>query len=366
MTMSERKLRRGPTPGRAAGFSLIVGGAGFIGSNLADRIAAEGGRVVIFDNLSRPGVERNAAWLRERHGARVRIEIGDLRDPAALERAVQGAERVFHLAAQTAVTTSLLDPVADFEINARGTLNLLEALRRLPAPPPLVFTSTNKVYGGLEDVVVRREGDRYVPLDGSTRAHGVGEDRPLAFLSPYGCSKGTADQYVLDYGRVFELPTAVFRMSCIFGPRQFGTEDQGWVAHFVRQVLGGQPITVFGDGMQVRDVLYVGDLVNALLLASTNMDQLRGRAFNIGGGPRNAVSLLDVLRRLGDLTGRKPVLHHGPWRPGDQRFYVSDTRRFGELTGWQPSTDFATGLARLVAWLREQVQEPELSKGEAA
>ena len=366
MMAEQRDLREGPGPTAADGLSLIVGGAGFIGSNLADRIAGDGGDVLIFDNLSRPGVVRNAEWLRGRHGPRVRIEIGDVRDAGALARAVRGAARVFHLAAQTAVTTSLTDPVQDFEVNARGTLNLLEALRALSQPPPLVFTSTNKVYGGLEDVAVRRQDDRYVPLDPEICAHGVAEDRPLAFLSPYGCSKGTADQYVLDYGRVFDLPTAVFRMSCIFGPRQFGTEDQGWVAHFVRQVLAGRPITLFGDGMQVRDVLYVGDLVDALLLASKSMNRVRGQAFNMGGGTASAVSLLDVLRRLGELTGRRPILHHGAWRPGDQRFYVSDTRRFGRLTGWQPTTDLSTGLARLVAWMGEQLGEPALSKGEAA
>lgn len=345
--------------------TVIVGGAGFVGSNLADRIATAGGHVLLFDNLSRPGVERNADWLAERHGKRVTIQLGDLRDAAAVADALKDAERVFHLAAQVAVTTSLADPRADFAINAAGTINILEALRARPAPPPLVFTSTNKVYGQLQDVDVIADGDTYRPLDGELHANGFGEDRPLAFCSPYGCSKGAADQYVIDYARTFRLRAAVFRMSCIFGPRQFGTEDQGWVAHFVRAVLEDQPITIFGDGRQVRDLLFVGDLVDAMLEASARIDRLSGQAFNIGGGPRNAVSLLEVLRNIAELTGRKPIIEFGPWRPGDQLFYVSDTRQFAALTGWQPHTRVAAGLRRLIAWMRSD-DGAQLARGAAA
>ena len=333
--------------------ALITGGAGFIGTNLADRLLREGRSVLVYDNLSRPGVEKNARWLREQHGERVQIEVADVRDPHALGRAVARAAQVFHFAAQVAVTSSLTNPVYDFEVNARGTLNVLEAIRAQENPPPLVFTSTNKVYGGLEDVPLCRRASRYEPEDPALRATGIGEMRPLDFHSPYGCSKGTADQYVLDYARSFGLSAVVFRMSCIYGPHQFGTEDQGWVAHFLIQALQGKPITLYGDGMQVRDVLFVEDLVEAFLLAMRHMNTLAGQAFNIGGGPENTTSLLDLLGLIGELHGRRPELSFEDWRVGDQRYYVSDTRRFQSAAGWSPKVDVCRGLERLYAWLCE-------------
>src|SRR5918998_1996975 len=264
---------------------LITGGSGFIGTNLAHRLLSAGEPVLLFDNLARPGVEQNLRWLHDTHGKLVRIVIDDVRNPEAVHRAVEQAAQVFHFAAQVAVTTSLTDPVEDFEINARGTLNVLEAIRSQSSPPPLVFTSTNKVYGALEDLGLRRHNQRYEPTDPSLRQTGVSESRPLDFHSPYGCSKGTADQYVLDYARTYGLHSIVFRMSCIYGAHQFGTEDQGWVAHFLIRALGGQPITLYGDGRQVRDILAVEDLVNAFLLAQAHMGSEAGQAFNIGGGP---------------------------------------------------------------------------------
>jgi CDP-paratose 2-epimerase len=337
--------------GPAGGHVLITGGAGFVGCNLAHRYLAQGREVVLFDNLSRPGVERNLAWLRATHGDRVRAQVADVRDAAAVARAVRGAAEVYHFAAQVAVTTSLLDPIDDFEINARGTLTLLEALRALDTPPPLVFTSTNKVYGDLGDVPLALRGRRYAPADAAVRASGVGEDRALDFHSPYGCSKGTADQYVRDYARSYGLPTVVFRMSCIYGPHQFGTEDQGWVAHFLIRALEGRPITLYGDGMQVRDVLFVEDLVDAFLLARAHVDRLSGEAFNIGGGPANTTSLLELVDRIGALHGERPEVTHEAWRTGDQRYYVSDVRRFGAATGWAPRTSVSEGLERLYEWL---------------
>ena len=332
---------------------LITGGAGFIGTNLAHRLLSTGRRVIVYDNLSRPGVEQNATWLRATHADRVQVEVADVCDVQALRRAVQQAAQVFHLAAQVAVTTSLTDPLHDFEVNARGTLNLLEAIRAVDDPPPLVFTSTNKVYGALPDVPLRHTGRRYEPEDTAIRARGVGEARPLDFHSPYGCSKGTADQYVLDYARTFGIPAAVFRMSCIYGPHQFGTEDQGWVAHFLIRALDGEPITLYGDGMQVRDVLFADDLVQAFLLAQAQMPKLSGEAFNIGGGPDNTTSLLNLLEMIGELTGREPDVSFEAWRPGDQRYYVSDTRKFGAATGWRPRVDVYQGVERLLAWLCE-------------
>jgi CDP-paratose 2-epimerase len=339
-------------PDRAKQPVLITGGAGFIGSNLANRLLGAGRRVRILDNLSRPGVEQNLQWLRELHGEQLlEVAIADVRDAAAVNRAAAGVGQVFHFAAQVAVTTSLANPQEDFSINAQGTLNVLEAIRARPTPPPIVMTSTNKVYGALEDLALMAEGQRYLPRDAALRARGVSETRPLDFHSPYGCSKGTADQYVLDYARSYGLATTVFRMSCIYGPRQFGTEDQGWVAHFILRALRGEAITLYGDGMQVRDILFVDDLVEAFLAAERHGARLAGRAFNMGGGPANAISLLDLLDRIEALHGERPELEFDGWRTGDQRYYVSDTRAFENATGWRRSVGERDGIARLYAWL---------------
>jgi CDP-paratose 2-epimerase len=238
-------------------------------------------------------------------------------------------------------------------VNARGTLNVLEAIRAQATPPPLVFTSTNKVYGALDDIGLRRRNQRYEPTDPSLRQTGVGESRPLEFHSPYGCSKGTADQYVLDYARTYGLQTIVFRMSCIYGAHQFGTEDQGWVAHFLIRALEGQPITLYGDGCQVRDILAVEDLVDAFLLAQSHMGSHSGQAFNIGGGPGNTVSLLELLQLIGELLGHKPLFELDAWRTGDQRYYVSDTGKFKRATGWTPRTTVQEGVEGLHRWLVE-------------
>jgi CDP-paratose 2-epimerase len=343
--------RAGPAAGSR---TLITGGAGFIGSNLANRLLGSGQRVLVLDNLSRPGVEKNLAWLRDLHGDRLEVTIADVRDRAAVREAVDDAHTVFHFAAQVAVTTSLSDPQEDFEINAQGTLNLLEAARAQAAPPRLVFTSTNKVYGALGDIELVRLGNRYQPRLERARERGIDETQPLDFHSPYGCSKGAADQYVIDYARAFGLPGVVFRMSCIYGPRQFGTEDQGWVAHFLIRAMKGERITLYGDGMQVRDILFVDDLVDALLLAAKEAPQLAGKAFNIGGGPANVISLRDLLERLGSMLGREPEFALQDWRTGDQRYYVSDFRRFQSLTGWAPRVAPAEGIERLYRWLQQQ------------
>ncbi len=335
-----------------SGTVAITGGAGFIGTNVADRLLRDGRQVVVLDDLSRPGVEDNVRWLHEAHRTSLAIEVGDIRDADVVRRAVADAELVFHFAAQVAVTTSVVAPVDDFGVNLVGTVTLLEELRRLPSPPPLLFTSTNKVYGGLEDLAVGLRGGRYAPEDRAVHEHGIGEDRGLDFVSPYGCSKGGADQYVLDYAHTYDLPTVVFRMSCIYGPHQCGNEDQGWVAHFLKQAMAGQAITLYGDGRQVRDVLFVEDLVDAMLLAVDGIDRVAGQAFNMGGGPANAVSLLEVLDRIGAVEGRVPEVDFGPWRIGDQRWYVSDTRRFGAATGWSPRVGAEEGIALLHDWLR--------------
>ena len=338
--------------------TLIVGGAGFVGTNLARGIVAEGGSVTILDSLARSGVERNLAAMRRDLGESVSFVEGDIRDRAAIREALVGADEAYHLAAQVAVTTSLHDPIDDFEVNARGTINLLEEIRGLDRPVPLVFTSTNKVYGGLEDVPLRLNGERYEPEDATIRERGISEARPLDFHSPYGCSKGAADAYVVDYARTFGLPAVVFRMSCIYGPHQFGTEDQGWVAHFLIRALEGRPITLYGDGNQVRDILYVGDLVRALRLAQSKMDELSGRAFNIGGGPSNVVSLREIVRLIESRTGEKVGMTMEDWRPGDQRYYVSDTRAFEAATGWRAENSVEAGLGRLHDWLGSADESP--------
>jgi CDP-paratose 2-epimerase len=331
-----------------SGLTLVTGGAGFIGTNLAARLAASGRRVLVYDNLSRRGVEKNLAWLRAAYGDRIEFEHADIRDGERLRAAVGRAARIYHFAAQVAVTTSLADPVEDFSVNALGTLTLLEAVRSTAHVPPVLFTSTNKVYGALEDVGLHADTRRY--LAAAPHDEGVGENRALDFHSPYGCSKGTADQYVLDYARSYGIRATVFRMSCIYGPHQLGTEDQGWVAHFLIRAMEGEPITLYGDGRQVRDILFVEDLVDALL-AAERRPELSGRAFNIGGGPANAISLLELIELVGDLASGTPRLEWGAWRIGDQRFYVSDHGAFTRATGWRPRVSIVEGLERLWAWL---------------
>jgi CDP-paratose 2-epimerase len=289
------------------------------------------------------------------------VQIADVRDTLLLRRAVRRACRVFHFAAQVAVTTSLNDPIADFEVNARGTLNLLEAIRCLADPPPVLYTSTNKVYGTLDDLELGLVGGRYLPDDAALRATGVGEERPVSFHSPYGCSKGAADQYVLDYARIYDLPSVVFRMSCIYGPHQQGNEDQGWVAHFLLRTLRGEPLTIYGDGRQVRDALHADDLMDAMLKAQMYIDRLAGRAFNIGGGPHNAVSLRELLDMATRLHGPAPETRFAPWRPADQRYYVSNISAFTAATGWQPRISVEDGVRRLYRQLRAARREAPLA-----
>jgi len=343
-----------PGSASATGPVLITGGAGFIGANLADRLAADGHRVHIFDALARPGVERNVDWLRARHADRIAVTVADIRDAQAVADAARTASAVFHFAAQVAVTTSLVDPREDFDVNLQGTIHILEALRRRGDQTPLIFASTNKVYGDLADIDLAVRDEAYLPADDDLRARGISEERPLDFHTPYGCSKGAADQYVLDYCRSFGVPTAVMRMSCIYGPRQMGTEDQGWVAHFLIRALAGEPISIYGDGRQVRDILFVDDAIEAYVEAWRQIDRVKGRAFNLGGGPANAVSLIQLIAEIEALTGVKVEAGFYPWRAGDQRYYVSDTRRVRQELGLGAPVAWRTGLARLAQWLKNE------------
>jgi len=315
---------------------LVTGGAGFIGSNLAQRLLADPrANVRIFDNLSRRGVAHNLDWLQSLPQAhRIDFIEGDVRNPSAVAKAARDATEIYHLAAQVAVTTSLDQPRDDFETNLIGTFNILEAARLSGRHPFLLFTSTNKVYGALHRVPVRVAGSRYEACDPLFR--GVTEEEPLDFHSPYGCSKGAADQYVRDYARIYSLPTVVFRMSCIAGPRQFGTEDQGWVAHFLYSILEGRPITIYGDGFQVRDILHVYDLVDAMQAAHRATQQTAGQIYNLGGGLERSVSVAEILKTIAHKTGVEPVLQYRDIRPGDQPLYISNTAKLTAHTGWKP------------------------------
>ena len=333
---------------------LVTGGAGFIGCNLADRLAGLGHRVRIYDSLQRPGVADNLDWLRARHHGRIEPVIADIRNAAALADAAAGCQAVFHLAAQVAVTTSLADPRSDFEVNALGTFLLLDALRRLRPAPPLVFASTNKVYGDLAEIALDDSCGAWLPRDAELRRYGIGEARPLDFHTPYGCSKGAADQYVLDCARSFGVPAVVLRMSCIYGERQHGTEDQGWVAHFLLRALAGHPITIYGDGRQVRDILHVSDAVAAYVAAWHRIRAIAGQAFNLGGGGPNAVSLRQLIGEIEAVLGRPVQLHFADWRPGDQRWFVCDTRRATAALGLADPVGWRAGVVLLADWFRAE------------
>jgi CDP-paratose 2-epimerase len=326
---------------------LVTGGAGFMGSNLVRHLADEGHRCIVLDNLFRPGVRANVEWLKGE--CAVDVIEGDVRNPEIVAVAMREVDAVYHLAAQTAVTTSVVGPREDFEINAVGTLNVLEAARLSRRQPVVVFASTNKVYGGLDDLEIVEEKTRYA----LARSAGVSEGHPIEFHTPYGCSKGAADQYVQDYARIYGLRTAVLRLSCIYGPRQFGTEDQGWVAHFVIAAILGRPLTVYGDGKQVRDILFIDDLVRLYdRFLGGPSSEVWGRAYNVGGGAACTISLLELLDLLGRETGRAPSVRFEAWRPADQRVYVSDIGRVRRTLGWEPQVAPRDGVRQLLAWVQ--------------
>jgi len=331
---------------------LITGGAGFIGSNAARHFIERGDQVTIFDNLSRRGSQHNLSWLRTQQGADSFTLIqADLRDFAALTQAARGQEVVIHYAGQVAVTQSVQNPRGDFEDNALGTFNALEAARLSGSNPIFLYSSTNKVYGGMENVELVETATRYEYRD---YPHGISESFPLDFHSPYGCSKGTGDQYVRDYARIYGLRTVVFRQSAIYGPRQFGIEDQGWLAWFIIAAVTGAPITIYGDGKQVRDVLYVDDLVHAYELAIEQIERAAGQVFNVGGGTANTLSIwTETGPLLEKMMGRTIPIRRGDWRPGDQRICVMDTRKAQALLGWSPQVGTEEGAQKLYQWIVE-------------
>lgn len=331
---------------------VITGGAGFIGSNLAASFARDGYSVVLVDDFSRSGVERNWHWLHAQFGNQITLERNDIRDLTMAQRLVSDAVAVFHLAAQVAVTDSLDDPVHDFDINLRGTIIWLEAIRHVSRPVPFIFASTNKVYGPLADVLLEKESEGWVPCDRSLRQNGIDERRPLDFQTPYGCSKGGAEQYVLDYSRHFSCLTTVLRMSCVYGPRQWGTEDQGWLAHFASAMLRGDTITLYGDGRQMRDVLFIDDAVHCYRRALDEIATCNGSAFNLGGGPENCVSLLTVLNQLERAIGASARIDYAPWRAGDQRWYASNSNAIRTALSLPRPKSWRQGLTDLADWIR--------------
>ena len=333
--------------------AVIFGGAGFIGSNLAHHLlTSTEAKVRIFDSLSRPGVKNNLAWLEKAAGRSRRLDvvIGDVRDAERVRRVVGDATEVFNFAAQVAVTTSLVDPRLDFETNLVGTFNILEAVRQSGNRPFMLFTSTNKVYGDMGGRRVVRMPRRYAY---ACEVEGISEEQQLDFHSPYGCSKGAADQYVRDYARVYGIPAVVFRMSCIAGRRQFGNEDQGWIAHFLYSALSRKRLVIYGDGCQVRDVLYVEDLVEAMEAARQNISRTAGEIYNIGGSAANTTSLLELIAMIELLTGRRLEFGFEDARPGDQTIYVSDSRKFREHTGWKPKTTVEETLEHIYEFWKE-------------
>lgn len=327
---------------------LVIGGAGFIGTNLTHDLLSKGHQVTVYDNLSRRGSEKNLEWLRRNHKGRYELLRADIRDYEILQQAVDGVDIIYNLSGQVAVTTSISAPFEDFAVNALGAVNLLEAVRTVNPNAIVVYTSTNKVYGKMDDVPIVERNGRY---DYEELEYGISETQPLDFYSPYGCSKGTADQYTRDYARIYGLRTIVFRMSCIFGVRQFGNEDQGWVAHFVISSVFNRPLTIYGDGKQVRDILFINNLLRAFELATDNIDVTQGQIYNIGGGRENAISLIELIERLESLMGKHIKFSFDNWRSGDQKVYISDIRKAKQDFDWMPQISKEQGIKRLLDWV---------------
>jgi CDP-paratose 2-epimerase len=330
---------------------LITGGAGFIGCNLARFYIEKGDEVIVLDDLSRKGAQSNLKWVQSL--GKTEFIKQDICDFKGLKSAVEKCGKIdllCHMAAQVAVTTSVTEPRADFQANALGTLNVLEAVRTLGLDPVIIFASTNKVYGEMTDLAVEEASGKYRYAD---MPRGIPESRGLDFHSPYGCSKGCADQYVIDYSRIYGLRTVCMRQSCIYGPRQFGVEDQGWVAWFTIAASLGAPITIYGDGKQVRDILHVDDLIAVFHAAYEDIDKVKGMAFNIGGGPDNQMSLLELINVLEEKSGGKIEPAFDDWRPGDQKIYVSNIDKAKGLLGWEPAVSKAKGVDMLWKWVNE-------------
>ena len=332
---------------------LITGGCGFLGSNLAAHAIEKGFEVVVFDNLYREGSLHNLAWLKEK--GTFRFVHGDIRNQNDITRLVQDfkPEAIFHLAGQVAMTTSIANPRMDFEVNVMGTHNLLEAVRLYSPEAAVLYSSTNKVYGDLEQYTYRETESRYECID---KPNGFDETTQLNFHSPYGCSKGAADQYMLDYARIFGLKTVVFRHSSMYGGRQFATYDQGWIGWFCQKAAETrngtlkEPFTISGNGKQVRDVLHADDMISLYFSTLEQADKIGGEAFNIGGGIDNSLSLLELFNLLNGLIGQPMNYVRLAPRESDQRVFVADLAKARRLTGWEPQVSASNGIARMLEW----------------
>lgn len=327
---------------------LITGGAGFIGTNAAAHYLKKGYKVIALDNLFRVGSRQNLEWLRKQGGKFV-FAKGDIRDDKKTLATFKKHKPnlVLHLAAQTTMVTSVTDPREDFEINALGTFNVLEAMRKGSPKASLLYSSTNKVMGELINIPVVEKRKRY----DYKNIKGVSEKYPLDFCGPYGCSKGCGDQYAIDYARIYGLNTVIFRQSGIYGPHQFGIEEQGWLAWFCNAILFGKPVTIYGNGKQVRDVLYIDDLLRAFDLAFKNIKKTRGRAYTIGGGSKFSLSIWELFNILEKLAGKKFRYKFGPWRPGDQKVFISDNSSAKKDFNWTPKVSPKEGIKRLYNWI---------------
>lgn len=327
---------------------LVTGGCGFIGCNFAEKLLSRGESVILLDNISRKGSLENLQYLKKLYKQVNFIKADVSNNFKEICKVVNEVDVVFHLAGQVAVTTSIVDPRLDFENNALGTFNILEAIRLSKQKPIIIYASTNKVYGYMEDTEIVEERERYVYQH---MQNGISEKQILDFHSPYGCSKGAADQYVRDYFRIFGLRTVVMRQSCIYGPRQLGVEDQGWIAWFTIAASLNKEITIYGNGKQVRDILHIDDLFNGWDLAVKNIDAVKGEIFNIGGGTQNTISLMQLITLLEKINKRKIKQKSADWRPGDQRIYISDISKIKKILGWVPVIGVEDGVKSLRDWV---------------
>lgn len=336
---------------------LITGGAGFIGVNVAAYYIKKGAEIIIFDNLSRKGANLNLKWLRNQGNFNfIKGDVADYKKITDILKKNRNINIVFHEAAQTAVTISIKNPRQDFDDNALGTFNLLEAIRNYSKDSILIYASTNKVYGALESLDTKEKESRY-EFKNPKFKKGISENYPLDFHSPYGCSKGAADQYVRDYSRIFGLKTIVFRQSCIYGPRQFGFEDQGWVAWFIIASLLKKPLTIYGNGKQVRDLLYVDDLISVYDLAIKKINKANGKIYNVGGGPQNTLSLLELINQLEKFLGYKIEYSFSEIRPGDQKIFIADISKVKKDLGWQPKININKGIKKLFNWISQNISK---------
>lgn len=333
---------------------LIIGGAGFIGINSARHFLKKGYRVSILDDLSRAGTDYNIKKLKEDFSNKFTFKKCDItKDKKTLQSFVNNNDFVLHLAAQVAVTTSIINPEDDLRINVIGTFNVLEAIRKSKNKPSIIYSSTNKVYGSLPQYEVIEKKNRYIFKEGKLNSKGISENVKIDFHSPYGCSKGSADFYVIDYGRIYGFNSVSFRQSCIYGEYQMGIEDQGWVAWFAIAALLNKKITIFGNGKQVRDLLYVDDLVRLYDMAVENIDKVSGEAFNVGGGPKNTLSIVECLGMLEDKLELNIQTKKDKIRAGDQPVFIADTSKIYNALGWKPSIDISEGLNRMISWIKE-------------